>query len=271
MRRRPHVFTAIAAALCACTRPAPVEPAREEPLTYDGSTTISNRILPEVLPLFERAAGRRFERIERNGAGKGLDALFAGQVSVAGVTRNLTVAELTRSPHVVLIGYDALGVFVNEASPVRALSKAQLKAIYTGRIRSWEQVGGADLPITVCTERLASKRATLDAVRTVALDGEPYGPVRELDDPADCLQLVVRDPGAVTAATMAYAIPGTRAIPLDGLSPTPDQVRSGRYLLSRPMLLVSRAPPAGALKAFFEYMLSAEAQGVVGKRFVPIR
>jgi phosphate transport system substrate-binding protein len=264
-------IAALAVALCACSRPSRSEPQREEPLSYDGATTISNRILPEALPLFERSTGHRFARIERSGAGKGLDAMFAGQVSVAGVTRNLTEAELARAPHVVLIGYDALGIFVSDASAVEGLTRAQLKAIYTGRIRSWKQVGGADVPITVCTERLASKRATLDTVRTVALDGEPYGPVRELDDPADCLQLALREPGVVTAATMAYAIPGVRAVPLDGLLPAPDQVRSGRYLLSRPMLLVTRAPPTGALKEFFDFMVSPASQDVVARRFVPIR
>ncbi|BDG05370.1 substrate-binding domain-containing protein [Anaeromyxobacter oryzae] len=269
--RRLKLAAALIAVLSACTRPAPVEPAREEPLTYDGATTISNRILPDALPRFERATGHRFARVEHSGAGRGLEAMFAGRVTVAGVTRNLTEAEVARSPHVQIIGYDALGVFVHAASPVRGLTKAQLKALYTGKIRSWKEVGGADVPVTVCTERLGSGRATLDAVRTVALDGAAYGTVREMDDPADCLQLVARDPGAVTAATMAYAIPGTRALPLDGLSPTPDQVRSGHYLLSRPMLLVSREPPTGALKEFFEFMLSPEAQGIVAERFVPIR
>lgn len=243
----------------------------EAPLVYDGSTTISGRVLDEAAPALAQKAHVRFAEVRKSGAGKGLKAALAGKVSVAGVTRSLTEAELAQRPYFQIIGYDALGVFVNEANPVRALTKAQLKAVYTGEIRNWKAVGGADVPIAVCTEHLSSGRATLDAVKTMALDDRPYGPVRELEDPADCLKLVAAEPGTVTVATIAYQIAGTRALALDGIHATPDSVRSGAYLLSRPMLLVSRSVPSGSLKAFFDFMLSPDGQAIVGKRFVALR
>jgi len=245
--------------------------AREAPLTYDGSTAIGKQVLPEAIPAFERATPHRFARIGESGTGKGVKAALAGEVSVAGVTRSLTAEELAQRPYYEIIGYDALGVFVNAANSSRGLTKAKLKLALTGRVRSWKELGGEDRPVVVCTEHLDSGRATVEAVRMIALDGAEYGAVRELDDPADCLAIVAREPGAITAATVAYAVPGTRVLSLDGVEPVPAKVRSGRYLLSRPMLLVTKDVPVGALRDFFDFMLSPEGQAIVQKRFIGAR
>jgi phosphate transport system substrate-binding protein len=245
--------------------------ARAEDITYDGATTIGGRIVKEVAPAFQAKTGVRLAEIRMNGAGKGLQAAMAGQVSLAGVSRSLTSEELKARPYFQIIGYDALGVFVNEKNPVKALSKAQLKAIYTGKVKSWKDVGGPDLPIVACSEGLKSGRATVETFKNAALDGAAYGPVKELDDAADCVKLVASTPGALAPATLAYAQPGVRALPLDGVTPTQDEVRAGTYLLSRPLLLVAKARPTGGVKAFFAYVLSAEGQQVVKKSFVSVR
>jgi ABC-type phosphate transport system substrate-binding protein len=123
-----------------------------------------------------------------------------------------------------------------------------------------------------CTERLASERATLEALRALALDGARYGRVTEREDPSDCLAFVAREPGAVAAASITYAAPGVRALAIDGLAPTPANVRASRYLLTRPLLLVAREPPSGPLAALFELALSPEGQAAVARAgFVPAR
>lgn len=261
--------TALALALGLVLGCRPATP--DAPLSYDGSTTITNRILPEALPAFEQRTGHRFARVRTSGAGQGLAAMFAGEVSVAGVSRPLTEAELARGPHSVLIGYDALGVFVNAANPVRELTRAQLADLFRGKVRSWRELGGEDVPVVACTEPLASRRGTLDAFRTAALEGAPYAGVVELPDPADCLRLVVEQRGGVAAATVAYQIPGTRWVLVDGKAPTENDVRTGAYLLSRPLLLVTRRPPSREVQEFLDFMISPEGQKIVGRRFVSIR
>jgi phosphate transport system substrate-binding protein len=245
--------------------------ARAEDITYDGATTIGSRVVKELAPSFQAKTGVKLAEIRMNGAGKGLKAAMAGEVSVAGVSRSLSSDELKARPYFQIIGYDALGVFVNEKNPVKSLSKAQLKAIYTGKARNWKEVGGPDLPIVACSEGLQSGRATVETFRNTVLDGGAYGPVKEVDDAADCVKLAASTPGAIGPATMAYAAPGARAIPLDGVKPNPDEVRAGSYLLSRPLLLVAKSRPTGGVKAFFDYVLSADGQLVVKKSFISVR
>jgi phosphate transport system substrate-binding protein len=245
--------------------------ARAEEITYDGATTIGSRIVKEAAPAFQAKTGVKLASIGTSGAGKGLKAALAGQVSVAGVSRSLTAEELAQRPYFQIIGYDALGVFVHEKNPVKALSKAQLKGIYTGKVKNWKDVGGPNLPIVACSEGLQSGRATVETFKSTVLDGEPYGAVKEVDDAADCVKLAASDPAVIGPATMAYASPGVRAIPLDGVKPTPDEVRAGSYLLSRPLLLVSKTRPTGGVKQFYDFVLSAEGQAYVKKSFVGVR
>jgi len=253
------------AAMPACEPKAPAStPAPGRSITYDGATSISSRLLPLALPAFEQRSGVAV-KVERSGGGKGLRAMFGGQADVAGLARALTPEERERKPSVAIIGYDALGVWVNDQNPVRALTRAQLKDLFTGRVTNWKQVGGEDRPVVACTEHLLSERATLEAFRQLALDGAGYGPVRELEDPSDCLALVASDPGAVTPATTAYVISGVRPVTLDGIAPDLQHVRTSTYPLTRPLLLVTRQAPSGSLREFIHFMVSPAGQALVAQ------
>ena len=55
------------------------------------------------------------------------------------------------------------------------------------------------------------------------------------------------------------------------MEPSMANVKSGAYRLSRPLLLVAKGLPKGDLKKFYEFMLSAQGQAIVGKLFVPVK
>jgi phosphate transport system substrate-binding protein len=265
---RPHQLVIIAlllAALVACesTVATPPPPPRR-PLVYDGATSISDRIFPIALPAFERKAGVTV-KVERSGGGKGLKAMFFGNADVAGLSRALSPEERERKPVVAIIGYDALGVWVNEQNPLRGLTHAQVRDLFTGKITNWRQLGGPNRPVTACTEHLLSERATVDLFRQLALGGAPFGPVKELEDPADCLRAVAADPGGITPATTAYAMAGIRAVSIDGIVPDAQHIRNSSYLLTRPLLLVTREPPTGALREFVDFMTSPDGQALVAQ------
>jgi phosphate transport system substrate-binding protein len=246
-----------------------VMPAPRKPLVYEGATTIGFHILPDIAPL-HACLGGSFGAIGDRGTNKGLDAVRAGRADVAGVARDLTPAERDEF-FWALICHDALGVFVNAANPVPGLSRAQLKGIFTGRIRRWREVGGSGLEMDPVTEVKAGGRGTVQELRRIALDGDEYGPTREFDDAPDCLRDVAAKPAGITVASMAMAIPGARAIAIDGVEPTPDRVRSGAYLLGRPMFVVSRKPPIDDVRVLFEVLLSPEGQAVLARKFTSAR
>lgn len=240
-------------------------------LSYEGATTIGNNIIPDAAKLFAAKTGITFSSIGGAGADAGFKAAVEGRASFGGVARELTPAEKTKAGAAEVIGYDVMGVFVHSGNPVASLTRAQLKQIFTGQASNWKQFGGPDRPITVYSEKLAGGRATVKAFKDMVLGGENYGPVKELEDAIDCLKDVTQDPGGITASSMSFAVPGVKALAVDGATPAAKAVQDGSYQLKRPLILVTKDPPAGDVKAFLDFMLTPEAQAIVSRKFAPAK
>ncbi|HEU4385191.1 MAG TPA: substrate-binding domain-containing protein [Anaeromyxobacteraceae bacterium] len=239
-------------------------------LVYEGATTIGLYLLPDLAPLLERR-GVAFAVIGGLGTNAGLEAVRAGRADVAGVMREISAAERAEPLRWEVVGYDALGVFVHHRNPVRNVSRAQLRDIFLGRLPSWRTLGGPDQPIRPVTERKAGGRGTVVEFRRIVLEGADYGPTEEYEDAPDCVRRVAQDPLAIAVASSSMALPGVRALTVDGVEAGGDGVRSGAYLLGRPMYLVSRHPPPQGVAVLFQVALSTEGQAVVARRFTPAR
>ena len=240
-------------------------------LSYEGATTIGTNVMPEAAALFRARTGVTFSCIGGAGADAGFKAAVEGRATFGGVARELTDEEKARVGGYEVIGFDVMGVFVNVENAVEGLTRAELKEIFTGRATSWKEFKGPDRTITVYSERLSGGRATVKAFKDMVLGGEQYGPVKEREDATDCLRDVATDNGGITASSMSFAIPGIRALPVDGSAPTRGAVQRGAYPLKRPLILVTKDVPTGDTKAFFAFMLASEAQAIVARKFVPAK
>ena len=240
-------------------------------LSYEGATTIGTNVMPEAAALFRARTGVTFSCIGGAGADAGFKAAVEGRATFGGVARELTDEEKARVGGYEVIGFDVMGVFVNVENAVEGLTRAELKEIFTGRATSWKEFKGPDRTITVYSERLSGGRATVKAFKDMVLGGEQYGPVKEREDATDCLRDVATDNGGITASSMSFAIPGIRALPVDGSAPTRGAVQRGAYPLKRPLILVTKDVPTGDTKAFLAFMLASEAQAIVARKFVPAK
>ena len=227
--------------------------------------------MPMVAPVFEKKTGIRFSRIGLKGSGAGIKTLSEDGADICGVSRSLTSDERDLKYYYLIAGYDAIVIFVNKSNRVTALSAAAVKGIFTGKIRNWKEVGGADAPIVVVTEVKGGKRATLDEFRILAMDGADYGPSMEIDKPADCVKYVGANPNTVTFAGLAFRIDGVAIIQYDRIEPSVSNVSSGAYPLSRPMIFMTKKYPRGEIKKFFDFILSAEGMKILGEKIVPVR
>jgi phosphate transport system substrate-binding protein len=245
-------------------------PALQSTLSYEGASSIAYSLLPELAKTFLAKSGVAFGNIGEAGAGAGFKAVVDGKVSLGGLSRALSDNEKAAVAAWQIFGYDALGVYVHPSNPVNSLTRAQLKDVFSGRITNWKELGGADRAIVVFTEQLNSGRATLAVVKGIVLDGGAYGPVKEREDPMDCIWAVEEEPGGITFATTSIATRKAKTVALDGILPERAHVASGKYLLSRPLVLVTMMP-SGNVQKFFEFVLTPEGQAIVGKSFVPVR
>jgi len=246
------------------------DPALQSTLSYDGASSIAYALLPKLAKAFLHKSGVAFGNIGESGAGAGFKAVTEGKVSLGGLSRRLSDNEKAAVAAWQIIGFDALGVYIHPSNPVNSLTRTQLKDMFSGKITNWKDVGGTDQPIVVVTERLDSGRATLAVIKDVVLDGGEYGPAKERVDPMDCIWAIEEEPKGITFATTSIASPKTKNVAVDGILPTRAHVASGKYLLSRPLVLVTMMP-SGNVQKFFEFVLTPEGQVIVGQLFVPLR
>ncbi len=158
-------------------------------LLYGGSSTIAETVLQGGISQgFQRKTGVQVQIVDVSGTGKGLKSLAEGKLQIVGAGRTLTAEEKKAGLLGTIIGYDGLAVFVNKANPVKDLSKEQLKALFTGKARSWKELGGKDVAIVPMIEPVASKRATVQAIQELVNDGAAFVPgIREMESLKDQL------------------------------------------------------------------------------------
>lgn len=240
-------------------------------LSYEGGSELGVRVIPEAAKAFEAKTGIKFKSISYElGSGKGLEAAMEGTIPVAGVSRSLTNEE-KKKVYSQIVGYDAIAIYVNEKNPVTNLSKEQLKAIYKGKITNWKEVGGRDAKIIPVTESLTAKGATLKTFQDVVLDGAEFGTVTEVDRSHNVAKYVAAYENAIGYASLAFKSPAIRPTSFNNIEPSGENVRKGRYPLSRPLNLVTKEQPTGDLKKFFDFILSPDGQAIVGKYFIPVK
>lgn len=117
-------------------------------LQREGMNAAINRAHPQFrLRYAEPTAGKP-------GSSTGIGMLIDKQLSFAHSSRPLAAAEYAAAKkrgfelEAVPVAEDGIVFFVNPSLGIESLTWEQLKDIYRGKIDNWQQVGGADLPIT---------------------------------------------------------------------------------------------------------------------------
>lgn len=75
------------------------------------------------------------------------------------------------------------------------LTQSQLKAIFTGTIKNWKELGGLDLTITPYIVDVES--ATRKAFRSVILEKEDYADCEAVSPDVDILEKVAKNPDGI--------------------------------------------------------------------------
>jgi len=242
-------------------------------ITLSGSSTIAP-LAAEIAKRFEqRNPGMRVD-VQSGGSSRGVNEARQGLVQIGMVSRALKAdeADLTAIP----IAMDGVSVILHRSNTVPALNDAQIKAIYTGEVRNWKQLGGADRPITVVNK--AEGRSTLELfLHHFQLKNKDISAQVVIGENQQGIKTVAGNPGAigyVSIGTAEYeAEQGTpiRLMPLGGVPATVAQVQAGKFPLSRPLNLVVKGQPSAATRRFLDFAQSKDVHDLVKAQFfVPL-
>jgi phosphate transport system substrate-binding protein len=174
------------------------------------------------------------------------------------------------------VAKDGLSVYVHESNPITELTMAQLKAIFTGKITTWKQLGGGEAKIIPYSRENSS--GTYVFFKEHVLGGADFSPrAQNMPGTAAVVNAVTKEKFGIGYGGAAYS-KGIRVLKIKkdaaaaGIAPSDATIKDGSYPLSRPLFFYIRAKPSAEIKAFTDWVLSPEGQGVVTKvGYFPIK
>lgn len=247
-------------------------------LKIQGSTTV-NPVVSEAAEFF-RAKGWKILVDTQGGSSGGITAVAQNQANLGMISKPVSDSDSKKYPNVNFvahpIGLDGLAVIVSRAvfdGGVKGLSKAQLKDIYEGKIKSWDAVGGKKAPIVFFNKEPG--RGTWEVFANYVygkMDLAPTVTHPEVGSNEEARTKVSGHTSAMSQLSVAWAEGHDAIRPLsivleDGkaVPPSRENILNGKYPLARQLSLVTKGPVKGPEKEFVDYLLSEDGQKLLVK------
>jgi len=241
-----------------------------------------------VLPLAQKEAeafGKKTGKsvtVIGGGSGVGIAALIEGTTDIANASRKMKFEEKVKCQEAgksiveKVIAYDALAIIVNPSNGVSKLTRAQLEGIFTGKIKNWKQVGGADLKIVPYARETSS--GTYDFIKEYVLLNKNYmSSILSMPATGAIVQSVSQTKGAIGYVGLAYLNKNVKAlhVSFNGktfVAPSMATAMNKTYPIVRPLFMYYDKAKQRNYLPLINFILSAEGQAIVEKvGYVPLK
>lgn len=172
------------------------------------------------------------------GSGAGIEAVTNGTTDIGNSSRSLKDEEKAAGVVENVVAIDGIAVCVDPANEVADLTKEQLTNIYNGTVTNWKEVGGADEPIIVIGREAGSGTRGAFEELVDLVDGCKYA--NELDSTGAVIAKVASTPGAIGYASLDALDDSVKALSLEGVEATAENIKAGNYFLSRPFVMATK-------------------------------
>ncbi len=211
-------------------------------------------------------------QVTGGGSGTGIAALQNGTTDIATSSRPMKPAEndkiraQTQAPATeTAVAKDGVTFYVNSKNGVSALTIEQLRAIYEGDITNWKQVGGKDETLVLYSRENSS--GTYVFVKDHLLNGGDFAAnAQTLAGTAAVVNAIAKEPRGIGYGGAAYA-KGIKELKVqvgnDAVDASAENVKSGKYPLSRDLYFYTRNKRSNDLQRFVDFCLSPEGQAIV--------
>ncbi len=262
----------------------------ESAIRIEGSDTMVNLAQAWAERYQESNSSVEIE-VSGGGSGVGIKSLISGQADMANASRKMKDSEKTRAkeelgkdPVELIVGRDALAVYVHKDNPIDEISLAQLKAIYAdgGNITNWSDIG-ITMPEGTADEITRVSRqnnsGTYAYFRESVLDEEDFK-LGSIDQSGskDVVALVSTTLNSIGYSGMGYATPDVKMLKIktsddgDAVEPKAENVINNTYPIARPLHIYTLGEPAGNVKEYLDWIMSDAGQAVVSEMgYVPVK
>ena len=200
------------------------------------------------------------------GSGAGIEAVTNGTADIGNSSRSLKDEEKAAGVVENVVAIDGIAVCVDPANEVADLTKEQLTNIYNGTVTNWKEIGGADEPIIVIGREAGS--GTRGAFEELVDLKDACKYANELDSTGAVIAKVASTPGAIGYASLDALDDSVKALSLEGVEATAENIKAGNYFLSRPFVMATKGEISeqnDLVQAWFDFVLGDEGQQVASE------
>ena len=224
------------------------------------------------------------------GSGTGIAALIGGSVDIANSSRSMEEEEFEMAngrgvvPNELIVGYDALAVYIHPDNPIDRFTLGQLADIYgeNGTTESWSQLGitvpGCSSDEIVRVSRQNSSGTYVYFQEAILGESDLKLGSRDMAGSSEVVGLVEKTACAIGYSGLAYATEEVKVPCLmteDGgncIAPSTASAVDGTYPIARPLFMYTNGQPEGVTKDYIDWILSDEGQCIIlNKGYAPVR
>ncbi len=251
--------------------------ASAETLQLEGSTTVGP-IADAFAEYFRSIYPDLQITVKKTGSGDGAAALVDGRCDIANMSRFMKDKEFKSAvaksifPVAHVVAMDGVCLIVHPSNPVKALTKAQIRDIYMGKIKNWKDVGGPSMPIVAISRDTSS--GTYETFHGLVMNKQEMASNVEYVNANPQAHARVRNTrGAIGYVGLGFVDRNVKAVAVDKIEPSRKTIASGVYPVSRPLFMFTNGyPKLGSMThKFCSFYLSEKGQELIeAKGFVPV-
>jgi len=229
------------------------------PLCVAGSTSVQPFAEKLAEVYMHRHPGVRID-VQGGGSSAGIYAATQGAADLGASSRELLGAE--KKLLELAIAFDGIAVIVHPANPLTTITLAEIRQIFSGAAKNWKALGLPPHAIHLITREEGS--GTREAFEHLVMNKQDITPAALVQDSNGSVrEIVAGDPNAIGYISAGLVDNRVKALAIDGVLPTRENIKSHAYKLTRRFLFVARAAPAGPCKEFVDFVMGPDGQGIL--------
>lgn len=239
-----NIVTCATAAIAAAVLAGPAAAGN---IVMDGSTTVGPVAKAFAEYYMKKNKGVNVT-VSESGSGNGAKSLINSTCQIANLSRFMKDGEFKAAvdngvlPVAHAVALDGVAVIVHPSNPVKNLTVEQVRAIYTGKIKNWKELGGPDKAIVSVSRDTNS--GTYETFEGLIMNKEKIGEGTEyVGSNGAARQRVQSTPAAIGYAGLGFVDDTVKALRINGIAASSETIRSGVYPVARALFMFTNGYP----------------------------
>jgi phosphate transport system substrate-binding protein len=242
----------------------------EQEIDWAGCGISKAAFMFEMAAAYEKKTGIKIDLIG-GGATKGIRQVSSKETTIGGTCRHVIEKDGSMMTHqderrvqLTPVAWDALVVITHKDNPIDTISSEQLRKLYKGQISNWKELGGKDAPVELYVRKgkVSGVGRTLRELLFYNYE-EEFVATHVVDSTGPLERAMEKNPNGVgvtgvSSARKLVKNKTAKILKLDGKESSYENIRTGQYVLYRPLYVVTNLQEKNPEVAKFVHFVSSE-------------